>query len=239
MAEALAEPLLQVLPEALIDARPSVASIFAIEANHRIANNLTILAGLIRSEIGTLPTDALIDRLYISHALEQISVRIDAVGRLHRLLTSAAYGENVELGVYLREIADAATCSLVNTRSLEIRFMLENRIILPAKRASQIGLLVGEALTNSIKHARPSGEPGTVWITCSRQSADRVIVEIMDDGMGLAADVNPISAKGSGLGMRLMRGLARDLQGELVFVNDDPGHIVRLTVPVQHALNHS
>jgi|SRR5262245_3512100 len=234
MAEALAEPLLQGLPEALIDARPS--SIFAIEANHRIANNLTILAGLIRLEIGTLPADALIDRLYISHALEQISVRIDAVGRLHRLL----YGEeNVELGVYLREIADAATCSLVNTRSLEIRFMLENRIILPAKRASQIGLLVGEALTNSIKHARPSGEPGTVWITCSRQSADRLIVEIMDDGMGLAADVNPISAKGSGLGMHLMRGLARDLQGELVFVNDDPGHIVRLTVPVQHSHNHS
>jgi len=238
MAEALAEPLLQGLPEALIDARPS--SIFAIEANHRIANNLTILAGLIRLEIGTLPADALIDRLYVSHALEQISVRIDAVGRLHRLLTSAAYGEeNVELGVYLREIADAATCSLVNTRSLEIRFMLENRIILPAKRASQIGLLVGEALTNSIKHARPSGEPGTVWITCSRQSADRLIVEIMDDGMGLAADVNPISAKGSGLGMHLMRGLARDLQGELVFVNDDPGHIVRLTVPVQHSHNHS
>jgi hypothetical protein len=24
-----------------------------------------------------------------------------------------------------------------------------------------------------------------------------------------------------------------------VFVNDDPGHIVRLTVPVQHAHNHS
>ena len=239
MAEALAEPLLQVLPEALIDARLSAASIFAIEANHRIANNLTILAGLIRSEIGTLPADALIDRLYISHALEQISVRIDAVGRLHRLLTSAAYGENVELGAYLREIADAATCSLVNTRSLEVRFMLENRIILPAKPASQIGLLVGEALTNSIKHVRPSGEPGTVWITCSRQSADRLIVEIMDDGMGLAADVNPISTQGSGLGMRLMRGLARDLQGELVFVNDDPGHIVRLTVPVQHAHNHS
>src|SRR5262249_14660987 len=80
MAEALAEPLLQVLPEALIDARLSAASIFATEANHRIANNLTILAGLIRSEIGTLPADALIDRLYISHALEQISVRIDAVG---------------------------------------------------------------------------------------------------------------------------------------------------------------
>ena len=105
MAEALAEPLLLGLPEALIDPWPSAASIFAVEANHRIANNLTILAGLIRSEIGTLPADALIDRLYISHALEQISVRIDAVGRLHRLLTSAAYGENIELGVYLREIA--------------------------------------------------------------------------------------------------------------------------------------
>jgi two-component sensor histidine kinase len=239
MAETWAEALVEGFPEAVIDASANTASIFAVEANHRIANNLTILAGLIRSEIGTLPADALIDRLYISHALEQISLRIDAVGRLHRLLTSAAYGESVELGAYLREIADAATCSLVNTRSMDIRFMLENRIVLSAKRASQIGLLVGEALTNSIKHARPSGQPGTVWITCSRLSADHLVVEIMDDGMGLAADVNPMSAKGSGLGMRLMHGLARDLDGELVFVNDHPGHIVRLTVPVQRAHNHS
>jgi two-component sensor histidine kinase len=235
MAEVFADSLADGLPEALLDARASAASIFAVEANHRIANNLTILAGLIRSEIGTLPADALIDRLYISHALEQISLRIDAVGRLHRLLTGAAYGEDIELGAYLREIADAATCSLVNTRSLEIHFMLENQIVLPAKRASQIGLLVGEALTNSIKHARPTGGPGTIWITCGRLPADRLIVQIMDDGMGLVANINPMGAKDSGLGMRLMRGLARDLQGELVFVNDDPGHIVRLTVPVQHS----
>jgi two-component system, sensor histidine kinase PdtaS len=227
------------LPEAVLDAPATVATSFlATEANHRIANNLTIIAGLIRSEIGTLPADALIDRLYIRHALQQISLRIDAVGRLHRLLTNVDDNGNVVLSAYLRQIADAAILSLANTRSLEILLKLEDDIVMSAKRAAQIGLLVGEALTNSIKHARPSGEPGTVWITCNRRDTDRVVVEIIDNGMGLPADLLPMQAMGSGLGMRLMRGLARDLQGELSFIDVDPGHVVRLTLPVKPSYNH-
>jgi two-component system, sensor histidine kinase PdtaS len=226
------------LAEAVFEAS-AATSFLATEANHRIANNLTIIAGLIRSEIGTLPTDALIDRLYIRHALQQISLRIDAVGRLHRLLTNVDDNGNVVLSAYLRQIADAAILSLANTRSLEILFKLEDDIVMSANRAAQIGLLVGEALTNSIKHARPSGEPGTVWITCNRRDTDHAVVEIIDDGMGLPADLLPMQAMGSGLGMRLMRGLARDLQGELSFINVDPGHIVRLTLPVEPSRNHS
>ena len=57
-----------------------------VEAHHRIANNLAIIAGLIRSELLTLASEAQANAGYARRLLQQMSLRIDAVGRLHRLL---------------------------------------------------------------------------------------------------------------------------------------------------------
>jgi two-component sensor histidine kinase len=203
-----------------------------MEANHRIANNLTIIAGLIRSEILTIPPDAEVDRCYLRHALEQVSLRIDAVGRLHRLLMDISHDGDVELSTYLRELADAVLCSVANTQRTEIPFMLEKDIILSAEQAGHIGLFAVEALTNSIKHARPTGEPITVWIVCTRVPAGSILIEIIDDGAGLRHDFRSRKSGAPGFGMRLMRGLADDLHGELTFVNGNPGHIIRLHMPL-------
>src|ERR1700740_3439030 len=79
----------------------------AAEANHRIANNLTIIAEYVRSELFSLSGDKTPALPSIRRALQQLSLRIDAIGRLHRLLTSSSHATSVEIGAYLAEIADA------------------------------------------------------------------------------------------------------------------------------------
>src|SRR5262249_24413824 len=87
----------------------------ADEANHRIANSLAAVAAYVRSELSSLTRDKNLDVLTISRSLQQLSLRIDAIGRLHRLLTNSSAAD-VEICAYLREIADAAHCSLARAQ---------------------------------------------------------------------------------------------------------------------------
>jgi two-component sensor histidine kinase len=99
-------------------------------------------------------------------------------------------GETVELCTYLREIADAVTCSLIDAGHTKIVCSFGEQATVPAKQAAAIGLFVGEALVNSIKHAHPMDESGTIWINCKRAATTNLLVDIIDDGAGTSVDVD-------------------------------------------------
>jgi two-component sensor histidine kinase len=200
-----------------------------VEAHHRIANNLAIIAGLIRSELLKLATKAQPNAGYARRLLQQMSLRIDAVGRLHRLLMNTAHGGTVELCTYLREIVDAVTCSLTDAEHTKIVCSFGEQATVSAKQAAAIGLFVGEALVNSIKHAHPMDESGTIWI--KRAATASLLVEIIDDGAGTSLDFDAAAPQTIGSGARLMRGIAHDLGAELAFIKGNPGQIVRLELP--------
>lgn len=202
-----------------------------VEAHHRIANNLAIIAGLIRSELLTLAKQAQPNAGYTRRLLQQMSLRIDAVGRLHRLLMNSGHGGTVELCTYLREIVNAVTCSLTDAEHTKIVCSFGEQATVSAKQAAAIGLFVGEALVNCIKHAHPLDESGTIWINCKRAATANLLVEIIDDGAGTSLDLDADAPQTIGSGARLMRGIAHDLGAELAFIKGNPGQIVRLELP--------
>jgi two-component sensor histidine kinase len=117
----------------------------------------------------------------------------------------------VDLPAYLREIADAAMCSLAGAERTEFSFDLNPHYITSPKQGVAIGLLVGEAITNALKYALPAGVAGKIQIS-SRESPDgRLAIEIADDGVGLPEGFDPTVSSGKGL--RLMRALAEQLGG--------------------------
>jgi two-component sensor histidine kinase len=201
-----------------------------LEANHRIANNLAIIAALIRSELLSLTRRASTSG-YTRRLLQQMSLRIDAVARLHRLLMDTNHGAVVELGAYLQEIVDAATCSLTNGTRTRIICKFERTTSVSAKQAAALGLFVSEALVNSIKHAHRSDESGTIWVSCRRSERGSLRIEIIDDGIGFPSGFRFTPKSETGAGTRLMFGIAHDLGAELTFENGNPGYIVRLDVP--------
>src|SRR3974390_952330 len=86
----------------------------------------------------------------------------------------------------------------------------ENETTVPAKQAAAIGLLVGEALVNALKHAHRFDESGTIWIMCKLAEPTGGVVEIMDDGTGADLDLGTTAKPETGTGARLMRGIAHD-----------------------------
>jgi two-component sensor histidine kinase len=204
----------------------------AAEANHRIANNLSIIAGYVRSELSSFSSASTVDVRSIRRSLQQLSLRIDAIGRLHRLLTSSPHESTVEMSAYLRKIADAVSCSLPRDENPDMLFLLDARVLLPAKEAVVIGAIVSEALFNSVKHAHPQGVRPTICLGCRRSRPGRLLIEIEDDGVSWPHVLAGKQMHPGGTGTQLMRTLARSLNAELEFADADPGYAVRIDLPV-------
>jgi signal transduction histidine kinase len=81
--------------------------------------------------------------------------------------------------------------------------------------ARQLYAIVGEALTNALRHGRPR----RIWIQ-ARRTGEVLRVTVRDDGRGLGASPK------DGLGLLVMRSRARALGGELRVDGDPRGGVI-------------
>lgn len=214
--------------DSAVETRDAVA-----EANHRIANNLTIIAECVRSELSSLSQEKTLDFLSIRRSLQQLALRIDAIGRLHRLLTDSSPAASVEICSYLREVADAACRSFAPSERIKTLFLFDVEALVTAKQAVAIGAIASEALVNSIKYSHPLGEAGVISIGCRRTTCNGLIVEVKDDGVGQPIEFLDKGAQRAGAGTSLMQSLAQSLDAHLEIIKSQTGYIVRLEVPLR------
>jgi anti-sigma regulatory factor (Ser/Thr protein kinase) len=96
--------------------------------------------------------------------------------------------------------------------------------------AHALALAVSETVSNAVIHAYAGSEPGDVTVRC-RAEGERLIVEVADEGMGIAARHD---SPGIGQGLALVGALARSL--EIGPRADGPGTIVTMSfAPGPHA----
>ena len=201
------------------------------EANHRIANNLSSIAGLVR--LHAAETSSRLDHIYsgaeVRRLLDEIGSRIETVGRLHRLLSEAPSGTSIDLGAYIAETAEAIVGTLADEKLVRLSSRGMQDCFLNPDQAAPVALIVSELITNAIKHAHPAGAPGRIVVRCGANLAGCVYVEVEDDGVGLPENFDPW--RNGGLGFEIIRGLSQQLGAKLLFDAEGIGLRVRLTVP--------
>jgi two-component sensor histidine kinase len=108
-------------------------------------------------------------------------------------------------------------------KSLEDGFDVSNRIhfktdIAPVKldisHAIPLGLIINEAVTNSIKYAFPDSRPGEISISMV-DDGWQIKLELADNGVGMPK-LAPGGQTGS-LGIELMKGLSGDIDANIDF----------------------
>ena len=93
------------------------------EANHRIANNLSIISGLVRIHGAAICKEPrMMSGDDVRLILEEVGGRLDAVARLHRLLAAGRHGAPINVADFLREIVERAVSALSIGGATELQF---------------------------------------------------------------------------------------------------------------------
>ena len=190
------------------------------ELTHRVKNSLQLIVSIVTSEARSLK------RSEGKAALERVSHRIAALGQFYSKLTEADTVEAVDAATYLNELCRNLIASVYQDGDTFI--MLKTDIeseLLPTDRAISIGLIVNELVTNAVKYGFPGEEKGTVMVTLKRLPGE-LRLTVADDGQGL----DPRRAD-SGLGGRLVDGLAQQLGGQVERKSGSQGTSVHLILP--------
>jgi two-component sensor histidine kinase len=199
------------------------------EANHRIANSLSALAGLVQQQISSLrPDRQAIEAAEVKQMLAELRARVDAVARLHRALSDLPPGASIDAGKYLQQIASELIATLSPPDTTLLHFVCELGCQVVPDRALFLGLITVELVTNSLKYAHPAGVKGRIAIQCWRTDTE-VVIQIADDGVGFPDGFDP---KASRSGLRIVRSLVEQIGGKVRFESDDLGVTSTVQAPI-------
>lgn len=186
------------------------------EVHHRVKNNLQMVTSLLYSQSVYLEDDA------AKRAVKDSLHRMQAMALIHQKLyqdentSTVSMPEYIaELLMYLKESFDAAE-RIVFNQSVE-------PIQLDVSQAVPLGLIITESIVNAIKYAFLNEQSGTVNIGLHHEDEGWLLLEISDDGVGLPSD--PQEMERNSLGLDLMEGLAKQLQGTFTIKSDHGVHI--------------
>jgi two-component system, sensor histidine kinase PdtaS len=180
------------------------------EVHHRVKNNLHTVICLLESQAAYLENDALKANQISQH-------RIYAMSLIHQKLYQSEDIKTIDMAVYLPEFIRYLDESFgVHYR---VSFQLDiEPLKLGVSQAIPISLIINEAVTNSIKYAFPQNRQGIIEITMY-EIADQIILTIADDGIGIDPDL--AKTPSDSLGLKLIKGLAEDINARISFENVD------------------
>jgi PAS domain S-box-containing protein len=176
------------------------------EVHHRVKNNLQIVSSLLLLQAAHSKNEDTVA------ALETMRMRIHSMALLHETLYLNANLSQISFHDYMERliqhlmnsIGPAASRIQVELDIPDVDFSLDTTVTL--------GLLTNEIITNAVKHAFPGERRGRIGIALTA-AADGCVLTVEDDGVGLAADVDPDEL--SSLGLKLIQMMAAKLQARV------------------------
>ena len=200
----------------------SEKSLLLTELSHRTKNDLSLVSSTLNLQARS-QTDPV-----AKAALLSAVTRVNVIARAHDRLSSSEEGDAVELSSYLEDLCNGLGDLLRDVRPIAVRVHAESIDVI-SSRAISIGLIVNELVTNAFKYAFPGDKSGVVVVTLARKG-DRLEVVVTDNGIGCPPEPT------EGLGSRLVRLLAAQLEGDVTRSSHGSGCRVTVTVP-QHDVN--
>jgi PAS domain S-box-containing protein len=189
-----------------------------LEIHHRVKNNLQMITALIRIEARKARQGGDVE------PFDRLAGRVSAIQHVYKLLTESGARDEVDLGVYLSEVASSVMhAAAVEGIRLELKvdaYPVSVNVALPA------GMVVNELLTNALKHAFVDRAEGTITLhSLTDKHGCRVIVA--DDGVGLPPGVSwPRVGK---LGHLIVQSLRQNARADIQ-VESRPGAGMRVTI---------
>jgi PAS domain S-box-containing protein len=189
-----------------------------VEVNHRAKNSLAIAASLLGIQ-GRRQSDQTVRALF-----EAAHDRLNAMARVHDLLSKSEKSQRVDVATYVRDLCEALRPMTQNDDRISLLATIEEAILVNAEMAVPLGIVLTELITNAVKYAFPAPRSGTILVHVRRGRPDWVEVLISDNGIGMS------HLREGSLGYGLVRCLVEQIGGEIE-VRSDAGVSVTISFP--------
>ncbi len=206
IANVLSAALSRLAAEALKDALLREKDLLMQEVHHRVKNSLQLVRTLLQLQGRSASEE-------VQAKLEAAAQRIMTIGAVHQRLYEGGSVAETEAEPYLLGLFQDLQ-AMINGGGAERTITLQTEAIrLPADDVTPLGLIVSELITNAAKYGEGAIKVGL------RRVAGGLEVIVEDDGPGFKGSEVP-----KGLGMRLVRALAKGDPALAVQIDSEAGH---------------
>jgi len=172
------------------------------EVHHRVKNNLQMVMSLLGTQSARLQDTA------AYNAVQESQHRVQSMALIHQKLYKGSNVSAVDMEDYIGDLV-AYLRDSINPRQAIVFDVRVRPVLLDVAQAVPLGLILNEIITNSIKYAFPGDRSGLIRVELFPQEDGLICLHASDNGIGLPDELDPYCCQG--FGMRLIRGLAEDL----------------------------
>lgn len=194
------------------------------EVNHRVANNLQMTMSFINMQASVLPEGEARNALLASQQ------RIGAIAHVNRHLYATGNVESVAMDDYLANLARDLTDTWTSPHAPRSVITQSEAVDLQTDKAVTLGIIICELVANACKYAYDVDCAGEVRIRLTTNGPDHMCLTVEDDGAGID---DTTQTKGTGLGQRLVKAMARGLGATISSESTGSGFRVSLAFDPQ------
>ncbi|MFH2131587.1 MAG: PAS domain S-box protein [bacterium] len=186
------------------------------EVNHRVKNNLAGIIGLLYATRRFVKKAGNETEYHLT--LENLIHRIEGMATVHEMLSEAKWAA-LPLRELTSRIIHSCLQALPMDKQIKTEITGDDTILISPKQASNLGMVINELTTNSIKHAFNNRNSARITVHISRAGGE-VVFRYHNDGPGFPEAV--VSLESFNTGMYLTRTIVTNgLGGSLSLSNDE------------------
>ena len=190
------------------------------EMNHRVMNNFQMVASVLEMQASRSESPRLRDQLRTAVR------RVQLLSELHLNLATSPDSGEVDVQPFFNAVCERLRATIEDPERIRLIATSCDARLDPGV-AVPLGFVINELVTNAIKYAFPAPAAGEINVVFEDLPGRGYRLTVADGGQGLP---EVVESKGTGLGMRLVRGFVAQIGGTLE-VRHDNGVIYEICVP--------
>lgn len=188
------------------------------EIHHRVKNNLNVISAFLDLQENYLEDDQ------IKQIFKDSKSRVAVMSIIHEKLYQSRDFVNINKEDYFSQLIYYLLETYhISEEALTFSLSIDKNINLDLDSFITVGLIVNEALSNTLKYAFPDNGPGHIDITMKKIDEERFMLLIKDNGIGFPEhlDLNNMNS----LGLSIMASMVKQGDGEITLSNDNGAQI--------------
>lgn len=182
------------------------------EIHHRVKNNLQVISSLLRLQSRHINDPEALE------IFKESQKRVSSIALVHEKLYQSKDMASINFADYIETLArDIFNFSMNSMQNIKLNLDLDE-YYLNIETAIPCGLIINELLTNSLKHAFPSGNNGEIYLGLHGDNG-KIVITVKDDGVGLPPQID--IKKPDTFGLQLVYFLKKQIKGDIILDEGD------------------